>query len=311
LFFSVGWHWRWRSFGDLDGWVGRWAAALGGHPAGTRLRFPYRPSPQGVALDLAAQAAGLIAQPVAAPAAPEAPETPETTGAPWRVEVVGPEGGEGREVRLPAEEEGAEKGPAGRGGAGAEGRTVAVEEMAAVAEKGPEASGSRGQAAAVRPAGGVVVEMVGDEEGERFVSQAELAEWVRRIGAEVEQAKGAAGGARPRREVVVSRGMLGAAGERALLAWATVAGAAVVLEPAAASLVATAAWARPTVFAGTVAEIGALRRVVEGRRRWWPSQRLPFGRLRLLLVRGGEALAEGEADLWRERGVRVASGEII
>jgi hypothetical protein len=276
LFFAAGWHWRWRSFGDLDGWVGRWAAALAGHPPGTRLRFPYRPSPQGVALDLAAQAAGLIAQPVAAP------EAPENTGAPWRVEAVGPEGGEGREVWLPAE--------------------------AGAAEKGPEGSGSRGQAVAVRPAGGVMVE---DEAGKRFVSQAELAEWVRRIGAEVEQAKDAAGGTRPRREVVVSCGMLGAAGERALLAWATVAGAAVVLEPEAASLVATAAWARPTVFAGTVAEIGALRRVVEWRRRWWPSRRLPFGRLRLLLVRGGEPLMEGEADFWRARGVRVASGEIV
>lgn len=86
-----------------------------------------------------------------------------------------------------------------------------------------------------------------------------------------------------------------------MLAWATLAGAAVVLEPDPALRVATAAWVRPTVFHGSAAEIVALRAWVEKER----GKRLPFRRLRTVLVSGGGTLAAEDAAFWRGRGVRV------
>ena len=103
------------------------------------------------------------------------------------------------------------------------------------------------------------------------------------------------------REIVVLGGPLEQPEERAMLTWATVTGAAVALEPAPGARIATAAWVRPTVFHGTAEEIALLRAWVEkGRRR----RRLPFGRLRTVLVAGSE-LAEEDAAYWRERGVKV------
>ena len=103
------------------------------------------------------------------------------------------------------------------------------------------------------------------------------------------------------REVVVLGGPLEQPEERAMLTWATVTGAAVALEPAPGARIATAAWVRPTVFHGTAEEIALLRAWVEkGRRR----RRLPFGRLRTVLVAGSELAAE-DAVFWRERGVKV------
>jgi hypothetical protein len=108
-----------------------------------------------------------------------------------------------------------------------------------------------------------------------------------------------------RREIVVLGGPLEDAAERAMLAWATVAGAAVVLEPNPAFRVATAVWVRPTVFHGTAAELADLRARVEKERTgfWRRGPRLPFGRLRTVLVAG--ALAGDDEAFWRERGVRL------
>ncbi len=86
-----------------------------------------------------------------------------------------------------------------------------------------------------------------------------------------------------------------------MLTWATVAGAAVALEPASELRMATAAWVRPTVFHGTVEEIAALRAWAEKTRR---RRKLPFGRLRTLLVAGGE-LGEEAAVFWQAFGVKV------
>ncbi|HEV7506516.1 MAG TPA: hypothetical protein VGS07_16565 [Thermoanaerobaculia bacterium] len=102
------------------------------------------------------------------------------------------------------------------------------------------------------------------------------------------------------REIVVLGGALEAVEERAMWAWATVAGAAVALEPAPELRIATAAWVRPTVFHGTAEEIAMLRRWAETKKR----RGLPFGRLRTVLVTGGE-LGEEEAAVWRDLGVRV------
>jgi hypothetical protein len=124
---------------------------------------------------------------------------------------------------------------------------------------------------------------------------------------------------RSRREIVVLAPPLAGEGQRDLLAWAVLADAAVVVEPSRAGLVATAAWARPTVFRGTVAEIAALateaaaaeragfagfwRRV----RRWLggdPPPPRPFGRLHTLVVADAPAAAV-DAAFWRTRGTRL------
>jgi hypothetical protein len=108
------------------------------------------------------------------------------------------------------------------------------------------------------------------------------------------------------REIVVLGGALEIPEERAMLSWATVAGAAVVLEPNPALRAATAAWVRPTVFHGTPEEVAALRRWVEREKPGFLRRRprLPFRRLRTLLVMGGP-LPPQEEKFWRERGVRV------
>jgi len=102
------------------------------------------------------------------------------------------------------------------------------------------------------------------------------------------------------REIVVLGGALGDPVERTLLSWATLIGAAVVLEPDPALRAATAAWVRPTVFHGTPAELTDLRARVKRKRG------LPFGRLRTVLVAGWQVLAPEDEAFWRGRGVQVA-----
>lgn len=112
------------------------------------------------------------------------------------------------------------------------------------------------------------------------------------------------------REIVVLSGPLDRLEERAMLSWATVAGAAVVLEPNPDHRVATAAWVRPTVFHGTVEEIAALRGWVEKEGKgWFRRPGLPFRRLRTVLV-VGEEMGMNEKELWEGRGVRVGYLEI-
>ncbi|MFL6233560.1 MAG: hypothetical protein ACJ76N_10540 [Thermoanaerobaculia bacterium] len=102
-----------------------------------------------------------------------------------------------------------------------------------------------------------------------------------------------------KREIVVLGGPLEDPLERTLMAWATLSGAAVVLEPDPALRTATAARVRPTVFHGTPEEIADLRaRVGKGKK-----GRLPFRRLRAVVVSG--EISEEEAAFWRERGVRT------
>lgn len=84
-----------------------------------------------------------------------------------------------------------------------------------------------------------------------------------------------------------------------MMAWATLSGAAVVLEPDPALRTATAAWVRPTVFHGTPGEIADLR-ARAGKVR---KGRLPFRRLRTVVVDG--EISEEEADFWRGCGVGI------
>jgi hypothetical protein len=142
-----------------------------------------------------------------------------------------------------------------------------------------------------RPAGGVVA-------GLEELSQEELIAAADRIQEAVGQGRG--------REIVV----LGRSPERwpdrALLSWATVQGAAVLLAPDPASLIASAVWARPTLFYGNTAELAAFRRAVEEEQPpfWARKQgRLPFGRLWTVLCEREISLEDRR--FWEGRGVRA------
>ncbi len=158
---------------------------------------------------------------------------------------------------------------------------------------GADVASSRGGSLleASRPAGGAVV-TAGGEPVEW--TAAELVAAGERLQNEI--------GETGDREIVVLGGALSDPLERTMLSWATLAGAAVVLEPDPALRAATAAWVRPTVFHGTPEEIAALRTRVRKKR----GGRLPFRRLRTVLVAGPETLAPEDEAFWRERGVEVA-----
>lgn len=216
-----------------------WAASLSRFPPGSRAAFLYSPHPQSVVLDLAVQAAGLIA-------------VPRPEGSQGQVEIAG------ESVVLPSWEEAERSGAAAPGLAGG---------------------------------GGVAVR-------EAVLSQGDLTAAAERLGRQLPELPAG------RRHIVVLGGFAGDPAERSLLAWATVAGAAVLLEPEPAHYVPTAVWARPTVFAGTAADLSRLREAVERDRR----RRLPFGRLRAVLGTEGELPAEEKA-FWEERGVKAFAAE--
>jgi hypothetical protein len=115
-----------------------------------------------------------------------------------------------------------------------------------------------------------------------------------------------------RRHVLVLGSFPGDPAERALLAWATAEGAALLLEPEPEHYVPTSIWARPTVFAGTGVDLTRLRVAVErdeaGFRLFGRRRRLPFGRLRAVLGTEGELPPEERA-FWEERGVRAFAAE--
>ena len=140
-------------------------------------------------------------------------------------------------------------------------------------------------------------------------SAGELLEAGRALGREVERR---AGPPPKGREILVWCGPGDDPEARALLAWATEAGAALALEPDPAALVATAYWVRPTFFQGSGADLAALRQWVQGEspRRWFRrSPALPLRRLRAVRCVGAEPLAEEDLRFWRSRGVEVIAAE--
>ncbi|HYX26662.1 MAG TPA: hypothetical protein VFC23_21090 [Thermoanaerobaculia bacterium] len=157
-----------------------------------------------------------------------------------------------------------------------------------------EEQGRKGRARTDKVDQGGAVVVVGGAPVE--VGAAELVEVAARVQAEITPARRTG-----KREIVVLGGPLEQPEERAMLTWATVAGAAVALEPAPGARVATAAWVRPTVFHGTVEEIALLRAWVEKAKK---KRGLPFGRLRTVLA-ASPGLPEEDAAFWRERGVKV------
>ena len=114
------------------------------------------------------------------------------------------------------------------------------------------------------------------------------------------------------RDVVVVTGPFLAAAERRLLAWATWTGAAVLLVPPP-DRVATAAWARVTVFLGSGEEAAGLARAAGlGARRRFAARRRPrppFGRLRAVIATPPPP-AEAAAFL-RDRGVALLGREAL
>lgn len=142
---------------------------------------------------------------------------------------------------------------------------------------------------------------------EAVLSQGDLTAAAERLGREIPRLP------EGRRHILVLSGFVGEPAERLLLAWATMAGAAVLLEPEPAHHVGTAVWARPTVFASTAADLALLRAAVEEDeagfklfRRW--RRRFPFGRLQAVLVKEGE-LAPEEKAFWEARGVHSFAAE--
>jgi hypothetical protein len=107
------------------------------------------------------------------------------------------------------------------------------------------------------------------------------------------------------REIVIAGRSLEETAERAVIAWATIQGAALLLAPTQEERAATAAWVRPTVFHGTAAEAAALRRMDRPRRFRLRRSAIPFGRLHTLLVTGPDELPAAEAEAWRARGTAV------
>jgi hypothetical protein len=160
---------------------------------------------------------------------------------------------------------------------------------------------------AVQASGGTVAvrERTG---GIKELTSADLAEAADQIANAIE--------ARPPsgRDILVLGGALDDPATRALLSWATVAGAALLLETDPENVLGTAVWARPTVFAGTVDEAARFRRAAERYDQGWPRRLvrtlrrrpgLPFGRLRALLVTDTGPLPQDDESFWRERGVAV------
>lgn len=248
LFRSEGWDWPWQPWGEIARRVSFWAERLSILPPGTRIAFADLPRPTTVVLDLAVQAAGLVAVPARNEGDLEGCriwvdlETDPDSGAPAGIE----------RLRLPAF----------------------------------DASGVGAGLVPAR-AGGVVVRREGHAVE---LSQPDLIALAERVQAEIPPPP------KPVREILVAGRSLADFADRALLAWATMTGAALLVSPSPESRVATAAWARVTVFHGTAAEISALRAMVEKGSRFW----------RLRAVLGvGEGLAEDDVAFWAHRGTKA------
>ncbi len=294
LFVREGWDWRWSSFDEVTDRVEAWAGVLAGaFPAGARLAFPDLPLPRAVVLDLAIQAAGCAPMPIpstasfstsfstslSSPPAALADRLARSAAVAWLGEP------------LPADL------PPG---------VAPFELPSATPEPGAARSPAR------PPRAGAVI----DRRGEPVeLSQADLVAAARAMQAALAGSLAGSGN----REIAVLAPPLAGEPARRLLAWATLAGAALLLEPEPAALAATAAWARPTVFVGDAAALAALARAVPpaGRLRSRVDRllgrgaSLPFGRLHTLFVAGPaadprrETAAELDTGFWTARGVRV------
>ncbi|HXO18650.1 MAG TPA: hypothetical protein VOA87_01870, partial [Thermoanaerobaculia bacterium] len=133
LFFREGWDWRWSSWEEAARRVEAWSAALASLPGGTRAAFADLPRPRAMAIDLALQAADLIAVPIAG--AVLSAELSRRGCQRW-VEVEGDAGADAADIELPRFTLPAALQPAGRSGRSPEeaGGAVAVDAAGGVRE---------------------------------------------------------------------------------------------------------------------------------------------------------------------------------
>jgi hypothetical protein len=159
---------------------------------------------------------------------------------------------------------------------------------------------------AVQASGGTVT--VRGPAGLVELTEADLADAAARI------AELAPTGAHKIRDILVLGGTLDDPATRALLSWATVAGAALLLEPDPGNVLGMAVWARPTVFAGSLDDVVRLRHAAQRHEQGWPRRlarklgrrsSLPWGRLRALLLTEPGSLPREDENYWRERGVEA------
>jgi hypothetical protein len=273
LFSREGWDWPWLPFRAVAGRVALWSTELAGLPVGCRAAFAAWPGPQPLALDLALQTAGLISIPLSADlSGPAFAAALDARGAEVWIE---PGGSEPRE--LPA--------------------ALSRWALSAWSEEGP--SGLGGSRSPISPSPRLPAGSVVLEDG-RELTAADLVAAARALDALLSPATSARRG----REILVSFRPLADPAERPLLAWATWTGAALLLESDRATGPASAVWARPTLFRGDAHDLAVLRRAASGRRLRWPGRpRLPFGRLRTILMDGD--LSREDRDFWEGRGVRL------
>lgn len=307
LFFQEGWHWRWRSWDRVAAAVGvlaaeiREGAASAGVAPGERIGFAGAVGVEAVALDLAVQAAGFAAAPLAAgdadgPGGQRAEA--EASGCGALALVAG--GGAGTAS-------GGEPRPAGTRPP-SHLPLILLPPTGLAAGAQPSTVGPRPAGAGVAVAGPVVVCERGIwrdfSQGELGASSASLERLLP---------------PRPRRDVLVLTGSLAAPPVRVLWSWALITAAAVVLEPEPDRLVATAAWARPTLFAGDAAQRAALRGWLEttGRRRLADRlrprrrPRLPLGRLHIVLATESAFPTDAERAAWAELGVTLLDRPVV
>jgi hypothetical protein len=113
----------------------------------------------------------------------------------------------------------------------------------------------------------------------------------------------------PARDVVLLAGDFRDAHSRLLLTWATLSGAALLLEPDARLGPAAARWARPTLLWETAAELARWQREAAPSGRWQRRRGCPFqpplDRLRGVVVLGPDPLPEVAENFWRRAGVTV------
>jgi len=110
-----------------------------------------------------------------------------------------------------------------------------------------------------------------------------------------------------RRDILVLDRPPGEAAGRLLLGWAAAVGAAVLLEPERDRTASTVAWARPTVVAGSVADLTALgeRLLVLAAPARLLRRRSPLGRLRAIVML--ESFSGTVPEPWGSIGVRFVT----
>jgi hypothetical protein len=120
---------------------------------------------------------------------------------------------------------------------------------------------------------------------------------------------GTSGRVKRGRDVVVLAGDLRSVDSRRLLTWATLQGAALLLEPDRRAGPAAIQWARATVIQATAPELEGLRHRAKPPKGWWKRRGSPFAppldRLRGIVVEGAEDLPEEAVNFWRRAGVEM------